>query len=111
MEAYRDFGFWSSAPSHMHRHYLPRVFEFCPKLGRDVTVLDVGCGNGYTAGQFAARGCRVTAIDLSESGLAIARANYPNVRFERLAADNQILNNLGTEPFDIVVSTELIEHL
>jgi 2-polyprenyl-3-methyl-5-hydroxy-6-metoxy-1,4-benzoquinol methylase len=95
----------------MHRHFLPRVLDFCPTLGSGVTVLDVGCGNGYTAGQFAVLGCSVTGIDLSDSGLGIARANYPNVRFERLPADDHILENLGVQPFDVVVSTEVIEHL
>ncbi len=96
----------------MHRHFLPPLFELCgSNLRPGARVLDVGCGNGYTAGQLAARGCDVTAIDLSESGLAVARAEHPTVRFELLPADNNILANLEVEPFDIVVSTEVVEHL
>lgn len=112
MNSYRDYEFRTEEPSHMHRHFLPPLFQLCGSLLRPgARVLDVGCGNGYTAGQFAARGCNVIGIDLSESGLAIARANYPNVRFEMLPADDQILAKLNAEPFDIVVSTEVIEHL
>jgi 2-polyprenyl-3-methyl-5-hydroxy-6-metoxy-1,4-benzoquinol methylase len=112
MNDYRDFGFRSNTPSHMHRHFLPPLFELCgARLRPNVRVLDVGCGNGYTAGQFAAQGCNVTGIDLSETGLSVARAAYPNVRFECLAADDHILTNLGVEPFDIVISNEVIEHL
>jgi 2-polyprenyl-3-methyl-5-hydroxy-6-metoxy-1,4-benzoquinol methylase len=96
----------------MHRHFLSPLFQLSGSLLRPgARVLDVGCGNGYTAGQFAAHGCNVIGIDLSESGLAIGRANYPNVRFEMLPADDQILANLNVEPFDIVTSTEVIEHL
>ena len=96
----------------MHRHFLPPLFELSePHLRPGARVLDVGCGNGYTAGQFAARGCDVTGIDLSESGLAIARAAYPNIRFESLAADDEILLKLQVAPFDMVISTEVIEHL
>ena len=36
---------------------------------------------------------------------------YPNARFEELPADQNILESLGEEPFDIVVSAEVIEHL
>lgn len=30
---YRDYGFHSPEPSHMHRHFLPRIFELCGTLG------------------------------------------------------------------------------
>ena len=36
---------------------------------------------------------------------------YPAGRFETLPADDQLLANLGEAPFDIVVSTEVVEHL
>jgi 2-polyprenyl-3-methyl-5-hydroxy-6-metoxy-1,4-benzoquinol methylase len=109
---YKDYGFRTDESSHMHRHFLPPLWELCGKLLRPgVRVLDVGCGNGYTVGQFLNRGCEVVGIDLSESGIDIARAAYPAARFEVLPADDQILQNLDVEPFDLVVSTEVIEHL
>ena len=40
--------------------------------GRDAA--DVGCGNGWLARAMAARGARVTALEISESQLAPARA-------------------------------------
>jgi 2-polyprenyl-3-methyl-5-hydroxy-6-metoxy-1,4-benzoquinol methylase len=48
---------------------------------------------------------------LSEQGIAIARRAHPQGRFEVLAADDGLLANLGEEPFDLVVSTEVVEHL
>lgn len=96
----------------MHEHFLPPLFDLCSDLLKPrARVLDVGCGNGYTAGQFLARGCEVVGVDLSESGIAQARAAYPKARFEVLPADDRLLENLRNEPFDIVVSTEVIEHL
>lgn len=38
-----------------------------------VAVLDVGCGNGYFAREMAARGARVTGVDLSPRMIAHAR--------------------------------------
>jgi 2-polyprenyl-3-methyl-5-hydroxy-6-metoxy-1,4-benzoquinol methylase len=73
--------------------------------------LDVGCGNGFNTGQLLARGCEVVGIDPSESGIAIARETYPRARFELLSVNDKLLDNLQTESFDVVVSTEVIEHL
>jgi 2-polyprenyl-3-methyl-5-hydroxy-6-metoxy-1,4-benzoquinol methylase len=96
----------------MHRHFMPLLLELCgPSLKPGARILDVGCGNGYTAGQFLTRGCDVVGIDLSESGIQLAGKGHPQGRFEKLAADDRMLENLGCEPFDIVISTEVIEHL
>jgi 2-polyprenyl-3-methyl-5-hydroxy-6-metoxy-1,4-benzoquinol methylase len=109
---YKDYGFTHTGAGHMHRHLLPPLFELCGELLLPGSrVLDVGCGNGFTAGQFLERGCEVVGIDLSESGIELARQKYPNARFEVVRADERILVNLECNPFDIVVSTEVIEHL
>ena len=36
---------------------------------------------------------------------------HPQARFELLPADDNLLDNLGEEPFDLVISTEVVEHL
>jgi SAM-dependent methyltransferase len=108
---YTQYRFANAAPSHMHRHFLPKVFELAGELARGTRVLDVGCGNGYTCGEFLRRGCKAVGIDLSEQGIALARSTYPSGRFEVLPADRKILRNLEEPPFDLVVSTEVVEHL
>ncbi len=108
---YKDYGFSNAGESHMHARFMPRVFELAGELKPGLRVLDVGCGNGFTCGEFLRRGCRVVGIDLSEQGIAQARRAHPAGRFELLAADDRVLENLGEEPFDLVVSTEVVEHL
>ena len=108
---YQDYGFRSSAPSHMHVHFMPRIFELAGPLKPGLRVLDIGCGNGATAGMFLERGCDVVGIDLSETGVQLARQAHPRGRFEVLPADDDILGHLGETPFDLVVSTEVVEHL
>jgi len=108
---YRDYGFASANASHMHARFMPHVLALSGTLTPDTRVLDVGYGNGFTCGEFARRGCIVVGIDLSESGVALARAHYPPVRFEVIPADSHILENLAEPPFDLVVSTEVVEHL
>lgn len=109
--AYRDYGFATAEASHMHQHFMPVIKSLLGHLKPGTRVLDVGCGNGYTCGEFIKLGCQVTGIDLSDEGIAQARKAYPDGRFELMAADESILDNLGEAPFDVVISTEVVEHL
>lgn len=70
------------------------------------TVLDAGCGNGALVGYLAAFGYQATGVDVSTSGIEIARTHFPASRFEIATFD-------ATPPgqFDAVCSTEVIEHL
>jgi 2-polyprenyl-3-methyl-5-hydroxy-6-metoxy-1,4-benzoquinol methylase len=108
---YKDYGFSCAAESHMHARFLPHVFALADDLKAGTRVLDIGCGNGFTCGEFLKHGCTVVGIDLSESGIEIGRRTHPDVRFELCAADSNLLTNLREPPFDVVVSTEVVEHL
>jgi 2-polyprenyl-6-hydroxyphenyl methylase/3-demethylubiquinone-9 3-methyltransferase len=87
------------------------VFEFTGPIKADTRVLDIGCGTGVLCGAFQRQGCRAVGVDLSESGVALARQHFPECRFELLGVNDLTLAQLGEAPFDIVVSTEVIEHL
>lgn len=96
----------------VHAYVLPALFDCFPNLSPQTRVLDVGCGNGAVAAQVAKRfGCQITGIDMSESGVRIARQNCPSGRFEVFPANDHLLDNLHEEPFDVVYSLEVIEHL
>ena len=92
-------------------YLLGPVMELAGELAPSSRVLDVGCGNGYWAGLFQRRGCTVVGIDPSPTGIEIARATYPGGRFERVGIASDTLTLLGEDPFDLVVSTEVVEHL
>jgi SAM-dependent methyltransferase len=53
----------------------------------DRPVLDAGCGEGYLARALAARGARVTGIDLSPRLIELARARDPDGRIDYRVAD------------------------
>ena len=78
-------------------------------------ILDIGCGNGVWAREFLSRkgegGCEIVGIDPSESGIRLARESAPAARFERGIATEDLLERLDERPFDLVVSTEVVEHL
>lgn len=96
---------------HAIAYLLPRVRELVGPVGPSTRVLDVGCGNGFIAGQLLNDGCRVVGIDLNPTGIEIARRRYPAGRFEVLAAREGLVEALGEPSFDVVVTTEVVEHI
>lgn len=68
-------------------------FSFVPSYGEDVlglltvapgsTVVDLGCGTGALTAKLKEHGYDVTGIDASDEMLATARAERPDIRFER----------------------------
>ena len=105
----RDYG-WSSAnyprsQLHVHDAILAAMQSRMP-----CSVLDLGCGNGFLAGRLADLGCEVVGVDPDEKGIQIASKTYPKVRFVREDAASLRVNDVG-RTFDVVVSSEVIEHL
>jgi len=95
----------------MHGRFMPHLLALAKQVKSGQRLLDVGCGNGFACGEFLRRGWQVTGIDLSESGIAIARHAYPTGKFEVLPADENVLKNLNEAAYDLVISTEVVEHL
>jgi 2-polyprenyl-6-hydroxyphenyl methylase/3-demethylubiquinone-9 3-methyltransferase len=110
-EEFVEFGYRDATPAHTAAYLLGPVMELAAPVRTGMRVLDVGCGNGYMAGQFLARGCSVVGVDVSREGIAVARQTYPGGRFEELEATSDLRERLGEEPFDLVLSTEVVEHV
>jgi 2-polyprenyl-6-hydroxyphenyl methylase/3-demethylubiquinone-9 3-methyltransferase len=76
------------------------------------TALDVGCGGGLLAEEFARLGCRVTGIDPSEPSLETARAHA-----RRSGLDIEYVPGAGESlpfadaSFDIVYCCDVLEHV
>ena len=108
---YKDYGFANADPDHIFDRISKAIFGLTGPLEKGTRVLDIGCGAGVLCAAFQRRGCQAVGVDLSESGITLARQHFPDCRFELLGVNDLTLDRLGESPFDIVVSTEVIEHL
>jgi SAM-dependent methyltransferase len=93
----------------------PLRFEyFAGKLGdiKGKRVLDVGCGGGLLSESFTSAGALVIGIDLSEAAIKVAKehAKESGLKIDYRATSLSKLVQEGTEPFDSVVLSEVLEH-
>ena len=103
-----DYGWIDASPPTSTAYLLPATRHM---LGDARRVLDVGCGNGAVTAMLAQLGYDVVGVDASLDGIEIARSAFRNIRFEHVAASEDMLEVLGEEPFDAVISLEVVEHV
>jgi 2-polyprenyl-3-methyl-5-hydroxy-6-metoxy-1,4-benzoquinol methylase len=93
--------------------HIPRFAEF-PRW-QNKRVLEIGCGIGTDTMNFARQGAWVTAVDLSEKSLEMARKRADvygladRIRFVHGSAE-QLDQVVSPEPFDLVYSFGVIHH-
>jgi len=92
--------------------HIPRFAEFTRWSGK--RVLEIGCGLGTDTVNFARAGAQVTAVDLSDRTLEIARKRaavygLTNITFVQADAE-QLTTALPAEPYDLVYSFGVIHH-
>jgi 2-polyprenyl-6-hydroxyphenyl methylase/3-demethylubiquinone-9 3-methyltransferase len=92
-----------------HAYLFPTVLSMLSRVPAGTEVFDLGCGNGATAAELVAQGYRVTGVDPSSTGIAIAQACYPQCRLEQGSSDDDLAARFGT--FDALISLEVVEHV
>ena len=79
---------------------------------QDKRALDIGCGGGLLAEEFAALGCRVTGVDPSEESLQTARrhaaARGLDIQYRRGAGENIPCPDAT---FEIAYCCDVLEHV
>ena len=76
-------------------------------------VLDVGCGGGLLSEGMAARGAKVTGIDMGEAPLSVAKLHlYESgleVDYRQITAEQMAAEHAAT--YDLVTCLEMLEHV
>lgn len=83
------------------------VFK-CLKKETPNSVLEVGCGLGYLTYALNKQGINTIGIDISSNAINFAKSNYGSGYFN---LDITNFRNIINKKFDLIVATELIEHL
>lgn len=76
-------------------------------------VVDIGCGGGILSEAMARQGAQVTAIDLADASLAVAKLHQLEsglqIRYEKISAES--LAEREPAGFDVVTCLEMLEHV
>jgi len=77
-----------------------------------VRVLDIGCGGGFLAEEFAALGCRVTGVDPSRASIGAARAHAAgrDLRIDYLVGAGEDLP-VPDAAFSVACCCDVLEHV
>ena len=90
-------------------HHLLRLVDFDGWRGR--AVLEVGCGAGVDLARFAKGGAQVVGVDLTESAVALARANFAQ---QGLAGRFEVANGerlpFADNTFDLVYAHGVLQY-
>ncbi|HYL72602.1 MAG TPA: class I SAM-dependent methyltransferase [Bryobacteraceae bacterium] len=93
--------------------HIPGFADFAQWKGKK--VLEIGCGIGTDTINFARHGARVTAVDLTENSLQVARQRAKvfglddQIRFVQANAE-RLSDSLPVETFDLIYSFGVIHH-
>lgn len=74
-------------------------------------ILDLGCGNGLIACRLLNDGFDIYGIDASETGISVANTKKPGRLFVQDISTERLPDALSEFRFDVVISTEVLEHI
>lgn len=76
---------------------------------KDQKILDYGCGWGGMCAELSKKGHSVTGIDLIDNEIEICKAVWEEQ--ENLKFYKKSIEEISSEQFDVVVSSQVIEHV
>ncbi|HEY9851402.1 MAG TPA: class I SAM-dependent methyltransferase [Leptolyngbyaceae cyanobacterium] len=109
-----EYSYQDSNPDHHHAYLISPLLNLLsqatPSAISKPRILDLGCGNGSLSHLIAQQGYDVVGVEESESGIKFARLSFPDCQFIQSSIYNLPYSELENS-VDIVISTEVIEHL
>lgn len=84
--------------------------EIRNRSGKEVDVLDIGCGGGLLTNYLSQNGCNVTGVDISESSLEVAK-KYDTTKRVRYLYANAYHLPFETASYNVVCAMDILEHV
>jgi len=92
---------------HWHTHYHD---FFVNRIAKGERVLDIGCGNGALDYDVADKAeAYVLGVDKSEANIRQAKERFNHKRVRYITGD--VLRNIPEDDFDVVILSNVLEHL
>ena len=111
MTPYVEYPYTTPVSNPSHEYLAPVLRALLRQVQPHASFLDLGCGNGFLTAVAAAAGRKVVAVDLSVSGVTLARECYPGILFLEGDVCGDLPLKLQRESFDVVTCLEVIEHV
>lgn len=107
----KNYGWFSQNAKESASYIDPKILKLLPKK-KGLKILDLGCGNGAFSNKLGSLGYEVIAVDVSDDGIKIAeKEKAQNVSFHCKSFYDDNFKDIVGANFDVVLSTEVIEHL
>jgi 2-polyprenyl-3-methyl-5-hydroxy-6-metoxy-1,4-benzoquinol methylase len=92
------------------KHRLTNYHQFfIDNISNGDTVLDIGCGNGFLTSDIAKKAGNVTAIDMSERNIEIARRDFSRDNIDYICGDVTEFN--FEKGYNVITLSNLLEHI
>lgn len=105
---------WTSEVPHSCEYLTGSILDVATRLAPR-NVLDLGCGNGSLIHTLRAQGLKADGIELDKEGAELAQQRNPDAAIHQGSlSDPEFVSQVvaqAPEPYDMVVSSEVIEHM
>lgn len=96
---------------HHPKHRIMKYDQFfIDNIGKNDSVIDIGCGNGYLTYQIAKKAKFVAAIDLNPKNILVAKKRFTANNIDYKIADATKIQEFD-QKFDVIVLSNVLEHL
>ena len=106
------YGWISEVSPGSSEYILPFIFAYIEQSDFS-SILDIGCGNGAICNAIKNKfsNIDIVGIDSDSEGINIAKKINKDIEFYRTSVADFHCEELKSRKFDLIISTEVIEHL
>lgn len=108
----KNYGWDEDVPESCN-YITPNLIQEVRKISNaGARILDIGSGNGLLCNDLKTEGYNTVGVELDQKGVELSRQSFPNIPFYNFSVEETPDRLLEAEKiFNVVVSTEVIEHL